>query len=336
MSYYFTKAAFKKEINDRLKIENEIKRRMEGSSTDETPKSRELMSFSDLIGDEVMTRSLALVELKKYMLPNDAQQALQFLESRREVALYLQLSNKFREHIGNPVYYAYDTFRIAWPAFTEEPKTGIQTAVYTDMIAKDVKEKEKEFLQKYKEGVNVEGEDILGDEEMERDELIEQEKEAKEEAKEKANKRKEKEKIEKEKIEKAIDDFSKVGSTFGPDGRAADLRDIEMLIDSVKAYGKAGKLKGDTKLNVINKMNEIINVHKLSLGEIKKQDFKIKDLLTPLDVIKKELERLIPTGSGLKRAKKSDKTKYTKDQIARLNILKGEVAAGNTRLKRYI
>ena len=148
--YYFTRSQYLKSLDNEIDVKNAYDRVADEATHTGAPKDPEILSLDELLSDPKKASRLALIQLKKFMLPNDANKALQFLEKNNRINSFIQLSNSFYKFIGEPSVYSISNFMSSWNLFDKRP-----SVLPTDLF-RDIGKEEEEAREAIKEEKSTE------------------------------------------------------------------------------------------------------------------------------------------------------------------------------------
>lgn len=357
--YYYSRDEYIKKLEEENRFKDIYKRKMKDVGSSNAVTQPDIVSLENLLNDKPALKKLILGELRKFMLSQDAEKAVSYLDNNNQLEEYIQTSNAFQKYIGNPILYKYSNFVNSWNQFNKSmgkmlPSSSPEIAKFntdtfdfrkiaedsalaenknlvSEAIDKAYDIRQKEFLNKTERTL----EDMIADEENKYKDLMGVLKPAEIRVLEERNK--ELRRIANEgyvksfktsKPEDEDEDTTSVfttSSTIGPVSSHTDEENRKFLALFSKAkmlYDTIEPGKQSKMINEFTNENLSKSLSKFFNNKSLKR-LKSKELIYP--EIDKAINLLNPSGSGLKRRK----TTTRKPSKTYEKILKGEIAAGN-------
>jgi hypothetical protein len=115
--YYFSKSDYDKDLNLRLKLDEELKEIMQ---PDIQVPTRKLRSIDQIVADPQLLESEVRKDLGKIMLEDDINKTISFLKSKDELGLFFRTYDQFLQKMGKPSRLGFYNFEINWGKFDKE------------------------------------------------------------------------------------------------------------------------------------------------------------------------------------------------------------------------
>lgn len=117
--YYYTREDYIKKLGEENRFKDIYKRKMQDVGSSKAVTQPDITSLENLLNDRPKLKKIVLGELSKYMLSQDAERAVAYLDNNNQLENYIQTSNAFRKYIGNPILYKYSNFENSWITFNK-------------------------------------------------------------------------------------------------------------------------------------------------------------------------------------------------------------------------
>lgn len=116
--YYYTRDEYLKKLATSILFNKEYSKKLEGLPDQTIPDQATITNLETLMNDRALLKRVVLVELKKFMLSADAENAATHLDLNNQLGEFIQTSNSFLKYIGRPVLYSFTNFIKSWDKYT--------------------------------------------------------------------------------------------------------------------------------------------------------------------------------------------------------------------------